>query len=132
MVSLDFIISHVDSSLFVSSRDNELIYFLVYVNNLIITDNDASLVNTIVQQLDSKFSTKDLRALSFFCGVKVLVIPIGLLLSQQKYVVDLLSKHNVLDFKLVSTSLTVGTSLTTHDDTTLVNATMYHQVVGGL
>ena len=58
--------------------------------------------------------------------------PTSLLLSQQKYVIDLLSKHNMLGSKPVSTSLTVGTSLTVKDGTALVNATMYRKVVGGL
>ena len=70
--------------------------------------------------------------LSFFCGVEVLTTPVGLLLSQQKYVIDLLRKHNMLGSKPVSTLLVVDTSLTTKDGTAPVNATMYCQVVGGL
>ena len=34
--------------------------------------------------------------------------------------------------KPVSTPLVVDTSLTANDGTTLVNPTMYHQVIGGL
>ena len=56
----------------------------------------------------------------------------GLLPSQQKYVFDLLSKHNMLDSKPVSTLLAVGTSLIATDGFALVNATIYRQVVGGL
>ena len=105
---------------------------MVYVDDLIITGSNPSLVDTIILQLDSKFSTKDLRALSYFCGVEVLATSTGLLLSEQKYFIDLLSKHNMFGSKLVSTPLTIGTSLTAHDGTALVNATTYHQVVGGL
>ena len=99
---------------------------------LIITGSDPSLVDTIIRQLDSTFSTKDLRPLSYFCGVEVLATSSGLLLSQQKYVIDLLSKHNMLDSKHVSTPLSVGTSLTTNDGTEPVNVTMYRQMIGGL
>ena len=56
----------------------------------------------------------------------------GLLLSQQKYVIDLLRKHNMLGSKPVSTPLAVDTSLTAHDGIALVKATMYRQMVGGL
>ena len=82
-----------------------LLYFLVYIDDLIITSSDPSLVSTIIQKLDFKFLTKDLGVLSFFCGVEVLAIPTSLLLSQQKYVVDLLSKHSMLSSRLVSTPL---------------------------
>ena len=112
-LGLDFVTSSSDLSLFVYSRVNALIYFLVYVDNLIITGSDPSLVDNLIQQLDSKFSTKDLEVLSFFCGVEVLVTSTGLLLSQQKYVIDLLSKHNMLNSKPVSTPLVVGTSFVT-------------------
>ena len=70
--------------------------------------------------------------LSFLCGVEVLATPMGLLLSQQKYVIDLLRKHNMLSSKPISISLALGTSLTAKDDTASVNATMYRQVVDGL
>ena len=132
LLSLDFVTSHADSSLFFYSRGNALLYFLVYVNDLIITRSDPSLVGPIIRQLDFKFSTKDLRALSYFCGVEVLATSTSLLLSQQKYIIDLMSKHNMLNCKLVFTSLALGTSLTAHDGTVSINAIMYHQVVSGL
>ena len=132
LLSLGFVTFCIDLFLFVYSRGNALIYFLVYVNDLIITGSDLSLVDTIIQQLDSEFSTYDLRVLSFFHGVEVLATPTGLLLSQQKYVINLLSKHNMLGSVPVSTPLVVGTSLTAKDGTAPINATIYRQVVGGL
>ena len=87
-------------------------YFLVYVDDIIITGSDPSFVDTIIWKLDSKFSTKDLGPLSYFCGVEVLATSSGLLLSEQKYVINLLSKHNMLGSKPVSTSLALGTSMT--------------------
>ena len=81
LLSIGFVTSRANSSLLVYSRGNALLYFLVYVDDLIITGSDPSLVNTIIQQLDSKFSTKDLGVLSFFCGVEVLATPTDLLLS---------------------------------------------------
>ena len=70
--------------------------------------------------------------LSFFYGVEVLATSTGLLLYQQKYVIDLLTKHNMLDSKLVSTPLSVITSLIATDGSASVNATIYCHVVNGL
>ena len=131
LLGLGFVTSRVDTFLFVYSRGNALIYFLVYVDDFIIIGSNLSLVDNLIQQLDYKFSTKDLGELSFLCGVEVLATSTSFLLSQQKYFIDLLSKHNMLDFKLVSTPLNVG-SLTATDGSTSANATMYRQVVGGL
>ena len=82
LLSLGFVTSCADTSLFVYSRDTTLIYFLIYVDDLIITGSDPSLVDTIIWKLDSAFSTKDLGPSSYFYGVEVLATSSGLLLSQ--------------------------------------------------
>ena len=69
---------------------------------------------------------------SFFCEVEVLATPTGLLLSQQKYVIDLLRKHNMLSSKPISTPLVVCTSLIAKDGVTPINVIVYRRVVGGL
>ena len=48
LLELGFITSRVDSSLFVYSRGNALIYFLVYVDDLIIKGSDPSLIDNII------------------------------------------------------------------------------------
>ena len=132
LLRLGFVTSRADTSLFILRRHSCTVYFLVYVNDLIITGSDASVVSGIIRQLNSTFSTKDLGSLSFFCGVEVLPTSMGLLLSQRKYVVDLLARHNILASKPVPTPLAVGTPLTAHDGTPPVDATLFRQVVGGL
>ena len=108
LLSLGFVTSRIDLSLFAYSSDNALLYFLVYVDDLITIGSDPSNVDTIIRQHDYKFSTKDLRVLSFFYGVEVLVTQMGLLLSQQKYVIDLLCKRNMLGSKPISAPFVVG------------------------
>ena len=49
LVSLRFVTSRTDSSLFVYSRGTTLFYFLVYVDDLTIIGNDLTLVNTIIR-----------------------------------------------------------------------------------
>ena len=104
----------------------------MYVDDLVITSNDDLVVTHIITRLDSTFSTKDLGVLSFFCGVEVIRDTNGLFLTEQKYIVNLLTKHNMLDSKPVSTPLAMGTSLTIHCGASLVYATMYRGVVGCL
>ncbi|KAG6510493.1 hypothetical protein ZIOFF_028517 [Zingiber officinale] len=131
LVSLGFIASRADS-LFIYSRDDTVIYFLVYVDDLIITGSDASSVDVIVCKLHAKFAIKDLGAHSLFCGIEVHPTSNSLLLSQQKYVTDLLSKHNKLDSKPISTPIAAGFRLTLHGRSSSFDATKFRQVVGGL
>ncbi|KAG6467926.1 hypothetical protein ZIOFF_072491 [Zingiber officinale] len=70
LVSLGFVASRADTSLVVYFQDDTLIYFLVYVDNLIITGSNASSVDVIVYKLHAKFVIKDLEALFLFCGLR--------------------------------------------------------------
>ena len=89
---ISFVTSCIDPSLFVYSRGTALIYFLVYVDDLIVTDSDPSLVDTIIRKLNSTLCTKNLGPLSYFYGVEVLATSSGFLLSQQKHVIDMLRR----------------------------------------
>ena len=132
LLGIGFVTSRADTSLFILRQQESTVYFLVYVDDLIITGSDPALVSRIIHQLDSTFSTKDLGPLSFFCGIEVIPTTGGLLLSQRKYVLDLLTKHNMISSKAVPTPLATGTTLSANDGTPPVNATTFRQVVGGL
>ncbi|KAG6497992.1 hypothetical protein ZIOFF_045898 [Zingiber officinale] len=90
--------------------------------------SDASSVDVIVYKLHAKISIKDLGTLSLFYGVEVHPTSNGLLLSQQKYVIDLLSKIHMLDSKPVSTPIAAGSRLTLHDGSLFFYATKFRQV----
>nr|KYP52266.1 Retrovirus-related Pol polyprotein from transposon TNT 1-94 [Cajanus cajan] len=56
LFQLNFQISKCDPSLFVYSHDNNVIYILVYVDDIIITGNNSSILQNIISQLNSAFS----------------------------------------------------------------------------
>lgn len=70
-------------------------YFLVYVDDLILTGNDDLFIQKFLDQLSYWFSIKDLGHLSYFLGVEVVCDSGGLRLNQHKYLLDLLSKNNM-------------------------------------
>lgn len=84
-----------DASLFLLHRSSIHIFALVYVNNIVIMGSDASLVWTIIRELSASFVVKDLGAFCFFLGLEVLSCKDGLLLSQHKYIRDILERHSM-------------------------------------
>lgn len=85
------------SSLFILVQGVDLVYVLVYVDDILITGSDASLVDHIVKGLGSKFALTDLGLLHYFLGIKVVPVPEGLMLAQAKYALDLLKKAGMTD-----------------------------------
>lgn len=132
LLSYNFINSRSDTSLFIYQHDGILAYFLVYVDDLIITGNDSSFLSGFIAAISRRFSVKDLGDLHYFLGVEVISTPKGLFLSQHKYIRDLLARTHMDSAKVVSTPLPTSGSLTLHDGSSSTNASDYRSVIGAL
>lgn len=67
---LNFKPSRADSSLFYKHTNVGNVYFLVYVDDIIVTGGDCAELN-VISCLDRQFSLKDLGELSFFLMLEV-------------------------------------------------------------
>ncbi|KAI5336426.1 hypothetical protein L3X38_015693 [Prunus dulcis] len=132
LLSHGFVNAISDASLFLFKNGTTVIYFLVYVDDLLITGNNSTLVAKFIQLLATRFSVKDLGSLHYFLGVEVLPTATGLFLSQQKYIHDLLVNAKMDGAKAVSTPLSTTDSLMLHDGSPLTDPTPYRRLVGGL
>ncbi|RVW75058.1 Retrovirus-related Pol polyprotein from transposon RE2 [Vitis vinifera] len=132
LFQLGFKNSKADSSLFIYTHGPIICYFLVYVDDLVITGNDIQFVDHIIQKLGENFSLKDMGNLSFFLGVEVIPTHAGLFLSHHQYIRDLLSTTNMLGAKDVSTPLSTTASLKLFDGTTPIDSIDFRRVIGSL
>ena len=78
----------------------------MYVDDIVIIRSDSKGILSLRSFLHSQFHTKDLGMLKYFLGVEVMRSKQGILLSQRKYVLDLLSKTGKLGAKQCSTPMT--------------------------
>ena len=132
LVSLGFIRTASDSSLFIRHHSTQAIYLIVYVDDIIITGRDHAHLLTFITTLASRFALKDLGPLSYFLGVEVIPTTTGIFLSQRKYVCDLLDNLGMLDAKAATTPLAVGTTLLATHGTPLPAPTDYRATLGSL
>ncbi|KAJ1704596.1 hypothetical protein LUZ63_004375 [Rhynchospora breviuscula] len=121
-----------DPSLFILHHNGQCVYVLIYVDDILITGSDNSLVATCVHQLQSNFAIKDLGSLHYFLGIEAQYSDKGYFLTQTKYILDLLSRVNMVNAKPCLTPMATGTSLFAHDGPPLDDAHMYRSVVGAL
>jgi len=133
ILEFDFVNSRVDSSLFIYNTKSVTCYFLVYVDDLVITGNDLIFVSSIIVQLSNRFSLKDMGQLHFFfLGMEVIPTTTSLFLSQHKYIRDLLTKMNMHGAKKVTILLSTTTVLKLIDGTSSVDCTEYKSVIGAM
>ena len=70
-IATGFLSSKADCSLFVKFSSHYCLYVLFYVNDILITRSDATVIDQLVLQLHNTFALKDLGPLNFFLGIKV-------------------------------------------------------------
>lgn len=134
LLQLGFVASKADTSLFFFRRGDVTIYFLVYVDDIIVVSSSDKAVSTLLQDLRSDFALKDLGKLHYFLGIEVTSISEGLILSQKKYANELLNRAGLKECKPVNTPLSISEKFSASSGKLLSDkdSTNYRSVVGGL
>lgn len=129
---LGFTNSRADNLLFFKFGDHSCIWLLVYVDDILVTDNDCKGIQKLINHLNTAFSLKNLGEVHHFLGIEVTHTRYGLHLSQGKYIKELLQKANMLEAKGISTPMITSPQLLKDQGTSTVNAFMYMSIVGAL
>lgn len=121
-------------SLFILNHNGIQIYFLVNVNDIVLTSSNQSAIDTLIQDLGNAFPIKDLGTFFFFyfLGLEVDHMPTGLMLSQRKYIKTLLIQSKMLLAKLISSPIATSLKLSKFNYLDFEDATLYRSIVGEL
>lgn len=103
LVSSSFHQSTRDYSLFTRRNSDKLVIVLVYVDDLLLTDNDPLMINKTKSALQHAFKIKDLGKLRYFLGLEFARNTDGILIHQRKYTLELISDLGLASAKPVST-----------------------------
>lgn len=82
--------SQSDTSLFILKSAEAYVLFLVYVDDILVTGYNLDYIARLIQQLNSIFSFKDTGELHYFSGAEVQRHGSAMILTQMKYISDLL------------------------------------------
>lgn len=101
----------------------------VYVDDILFTGNNEQELNKLKQFLDVEFEIKDLGHLSFFLGMEILREPTGLVISQHKFSLELLTEFSCLDLSPVNSPLAPNHKLFAGVSPHLSNPSFYRQLL---
>eukprot|EP00253_Pinus_taeda_P014380 PITA_14380 len=121
-----------DAKLYIKHSGDDILFVVVYVDDLIITGSSAHLIHGIKQDLCSTFDMTDLGLLQYCVGVEVWQTENNIFLSQSKYAKILVDRFRMQDCKLATTPMEPGLKLSTQSSSPLVDETLFRQLVGSL
>jgi histone deacetylase 1/2 len=107
---------------------------LIYVDDIVVARSSEKAVGALLHDVGMDFALKDLGALHYFLGIEVKKVHDGIILSQEKYANELLSRVNMKICKAVDTPLSVSEklSLTEGEALSSDDSTRYRSIVGAL
>ena len=104
---------------------------LLYVDDMFVTSMDG-LIAYMRRNLAAEFEMKDLGIMHYFLGMEVWKSVDGISLGQGKYAVEILKRLRMMDYKDMTTLMESNLKLLRDASSELVDATMYHQMIGSL
>ena len=104
----------------------------MYVDDVILTGNSIDAINKCKLALDSKFTIKDLGPMKYFLGLEIARSSQATILSQTKYISDVLKDAGMFYCKPASCPLPQGLHLTPDSGEILDEPDMYRRLIGRL
>jgi hypothetical protein len=134
LLQLGFHASKADTYLLIYCRGKVQIFLLIYVDDISVASSPSQAVDALLADLRTDFALKDLGQLSYFLGIEVKPCPSGILLTQDKYTMDILRLVGMADCMSMPTPLASNEKLSLNDGDPMSSEDVvaYHSVVGAL
>jgi histone deacetylase 1/2 len=125
--------SKCDPSLFMITTGTVHMMILVYVDDILITGNSITHIQQLISKLNAEFALKQLGSLDYFLGIEVFHMDNGsLLLSQTKYIRDLLSRVQMETANGMPTPMVSSSKLSKIGSNPVEDPTHFRSIVGAL
>ncbi|PKU66248.1 Retrovirus-related Pol polyprotein from transposon TNT 1-94 [Dendrobium catenatum] len=127
-----FRFSRSDPSLLIFSHNHIQMFLLIYVDDFLLTGNDASAIQALLSILHSEFALKQLGNISLFLGIQVVRQPSGIFLTQQHYAEQLIKESGLEDCNQSPTPFSPKTNSCSTQTEPFSDPTLYRRLAGSL
>ncbi|RVW24406.1 Retrovirus-related Pol polyprotein from transposon RE1 [Vitis vinifera] len=114
------------------SHAGKMAILIVYVDDIILSGNDMEELQNLKKYLSEEFEVKDLGNLKYFLGMEVARSRKGIIVSQRKYILDLLKETGMLGCKPIDAPMDSQKKLGIEKESTPVDRRRYQRLVGHL
>ena len=107
MISHGFKINECDKCVYVKNIEHGYVIVCLYVDDMLIVDSDGKMIISTNNILNSRFDMKDMGLVDVILGIKIVRIADGLMLSQSRYVNNILGKFDKDNSRIARTLVDV-------------------------
>jgi hypothetical protein len=129
---LGFIEAKSNTSLFVFWRGTDTVYFLLYIDDIVLTASSATLLQQTISALKREFTIKDHGSVHHFLGVSVQHQADGRFLTQHQFALDILERAGIVDCKPVLTSVDTHGKVSVESGPPVADLTHFRSLAGAL
>ena len=132
LLSLGFKQSISEATLYVIHHNNDVLIVSLYVDNLLLTGNNARSVEDFKQEMMKGFEMTDLRLMTFFLGMEIKQAEHDVFICQKKYAKEILKKFKLEECKAASTPMNQKEKLCKEDGADKVDEGYFRSLIGCL
>ena len=118
--------------MFTKTRDSVFLALLVYLDDIVIANNDPKAISNLTSYLNFSFQLKDHGPLNFFLGLEIACSSKSIFISQRKYALEILDDCGVLVAKPSLVPMEPTVKLSRDDGELLTDPTSYRRMIGRL
>nr|GEY35604.1 uncharacterized mitochondrial protein AtMg00810-like [Tanacetum cinerariifolium] len=111
---------------------NDLLLVQIYVDDIIFASTNTALCNEFANLMTTNFKMSMMGKMSFFLGLQISQIPRDIFLNQSKYAFEIIKKYGLLTSDSIDIPMVEKNKLDEDLQRTLVDATLYHGMLGSL
>lgn len=118
--------------MFILQNNSHALHVLIYVDDIIITGTNSSIISDFTFTLHNYFSVKDLGTLHFFLGLEVDCNTSSLFLSKAQCITNLPVQINMHNYKSVTIPMSSSLKLLAFDGVSFEDPISYRSAIRSL
>ncbi|GJX07779.1 putative ribonuclease H-like domain-containing protein [Tanacetum coccineum] len=122
----------IDKTLFIKKNKSDIMLVQVYVDGIIFGSTKKSMCTKFEEVMYKRFHVSSMGELTFFLGLQVKQQRDGILISQDKYVANILKKFDFYSIKTATTPIESNKPLVKDEDGVKVDVHEYQSMIGSL
>lgn len=132
LLSLGFTKSLSESTLYVKRVGSDIVIISLYVDDLLVTGNNAIQIEDFKKEMMKVFEMTDLGEMTYFLGIEIKQAQNEVFIYQRKYLKEILKRFGMEECKSVSTPMAQKERLQKEDGAEPVDEGVYRSLIGCL